>query len=146
MIAAHDSLLDLRPAEITTIIMSPDVDSLTKTQAVIAGGIRALEIGAATAKTGIKSVAGWARGLLSNDLSSSALREASEAAFKAADNVGDFTVSNKHLQSAGGKWNKFTTDSTSEVNALIREGLQSPNAQFLPNNQANSYKVISDLA
>lgn len=73
MIAAHDSLLDLSPAEIINIIMSPDVDPLTKTQAVVAGGVRALEYGVATATTGVKTVvngaskvAGWVKGLLTN--------------------------------------------------------------------------------
>lgn len=74
-----------------------------------------------------------------------ALEEASETAFKAADNVDDFIVSNKHLMDAGGRWQKFATDSKSQVNDWIQEGLRSQNAQLLPNNQEGSYKIITDL-
>ncbi|MDO6355966.1 DNRLRE domain-containing protein [Caloramator sp. CAR-1] len=40
----------------------------------------------------------------------SVLKKASEAAFKAAKKVDDFTVSNKHLMDAGGRWQKFATN------------------------------------
>lgn len=35
--------------------------------------------------------------------------------------------------------------SVDDVNNIVKEGLRSSNAQFLPNNQPNSYKVITDL-
>jgi RHS repeat-associated protein len=83
--------------------------------------------------------------IASKVMGNSVLKEASKASFKAADNVHSFKVSNKHLQSAGGNYRKFATDSVDEVNSTVKEGLQSPNAQFLPNNKPNSYKVITDL-
>ena len=76
----------------------------------------------------------------------SALKQASKAAYKAANKVKNFSVSNKHLQSAGGRWQKFATDSKGEVNAWIKEALESPHAQFLPNKEPNSYRVITNLS
>jgi len=75
----------------------------------------------------------------------SVLREASQAASKAADNVNDFTVSNKHLMDAGRRWQKFNTNSKDLVNQWVEERLRSGDAQFLPNNQEGSYKIITDL-
>ena len=75
----------------------------------------------------------------------SILNEASQSAFKAADNVSEFSVSNKHLMDAGGRWQKFDTTDKGQVNTWVQEGLRSENAQILPNNQENSYKIITDL-
>ncbi len=75
----------------------------------------------------------------------STLKDASNAAFKAARNIHKFKVSNKHLKSAGGNYRKFATDSKSDVNKIIKAALTSKNARFLPNNQPNSYRVITDL-
>jgi hypothetical protein len=79
------------------------------------------------------------------ETSESILKEASQSAYKAADNVADFSVSNKHLMDAGGRWQKFATTDKSQVNSWIEEGLRSQNAQFSPNNYEASYKIITDL-
>lgn len=47
--------------------------------------------------------------------------------------------------SAGGNYREFATDSVDDVNNMVKEGFKYSNAQFLPNNQPNSYKVIMDL-
>lgn len=75
----------------------------------------------------------------------SILKEASESAFKAANGVDSFVVSNKHLSGAGGNWRKFNTSNPNKVNSIVKQALESPNAQFLPNNQPNSYKIITDM-
>jgi hypothetical protein len=59
-----------------------------------------------------------------------ALEDASSAAFKAADDIDGFTVGNKHLPGAAGKWNKFQAGV--DPKAVIEEALRSPNAHFLP--------------
>ncbi|HYF95147.1 MAG TPA: RHS repeat-associated core domain-containing protein [Symbiobacteriaceae bacterium] len=76
---------------------------------------------------------------------SGTVSQASQAAFKAADTAGDFTVSSKHLASAGGRWAKFATDDAAEVSTWIKEALKSSNAQFLANNRPDSFKVIVDV-
>ena len=81
----------------------------------------------------------------SKGMVNSVLKVASNAAFKAAKNINQFKVSNKHLMSAGGRYRKFNTDSIADVNKIIKEALTSKNAQFLPNNQPNSYKIITNL-
>ena len=83
--------------------------------------------------------------MIKTGMRNSVLKEASQASLKAANNVNNFKVSNKHLKSAGGNYRKFSTDSIDDVNSIVKEGLQSPNAQFLPNSQPNSYKIITDL-
>ncbi|MGB8659237.1 MAG: hypothetical protein WCD34_02350, partial [Candidatus Acidiferrum sp.] len=73
---------------------------------------------------------------------SSTLRDASEAAFKAAQE--DFQVPLKHLPGAGGNWAKFASDV--DPKAVVREALTSPNAKFLPNGtDPNSFRVVTDL-
>ncbi len=74
------------------------------------------------------------------------LNETSQSAFKAADNVSEFPVSNKHLMDAGGRWQKFDTTDKGQVNTWVQEGLRSENAQILPNNQEKLYKIITDLS
>jgi hypothetical protein len=61
----------------------------------------------------------------------SRLAEASSSAFRAADNVGDFTVSAKHLPGAGGRWNKWAEGV--DINGTIANALRSDSATFLPN-------------
>lgn len=75
------------------------------------------------------------------------LRVASKAAMKAARNVGRFTVSAKHLATAGGRYAKFRTNSQSIIRTLIRIALRSPNAQFYANgDKANSFIVLYKFA
>jgi hypothetical protein len=73
----------------------------------------------------------------------SALEDASGAAFRAAERVGEFSVPLKHLPDAAGRWAKFAEGTN--PNALIREALSSPYAKFLPNSVESSYKVVTDL-
>jgi hypothetical protein len=80
-----------------------------------------------------------------NLVNGSVLKKASKVAFQAARNVGKFSVSNKHLANAGGRYRKFNTTSQREVRRIIYAALRSRNAQFLPNNQPNSYVVITNL-
>lgn len=63
--------------------------------------------------------------------SGSRLAEASSSAFRAADNVGGFSVSAKHLPGAGGRWNKWAEGI--DINGTIANALRSDGASFLPN-------------
>jgi hypothetical protein len=75
----------------------------------------------------------------------SKLREASGAAFKAADNAASFVAKAKHLPSAGGNYAKFAQGTN--PNALLREALASPNAQFMVNpSNNNAFRVVTDFA
>jgi hypothetical protein len=60
-----------------------------------------------------------------------ALDDASSAAFRAADNVSDFSVGLKHQPWASGGWNKFAEGV--DQSAVIREALTSDAATFRPN-------------
>ncbi|MHB8289713.1 MAG: DUF6531 domain-containing protein [Acidimicrobiales bacterium] len=74
-----------------------------------------------------------------------ALADASSAAFDAADNAGDWTVSAKHLAGSGGNWAKFAAGT--DPNALAAQALRSTDALFLPNSggAADSFIVKNDL-
>ncbi|MCE5284535.1 MAG: hypothetical protein LLG02_01615, partial [Pelosinus sp.] len=108
--------------------------------------VGAKAVAKAGAKVVVKKVSKYAK-YLKNETGAigEGLGKAAEAASKAAKNVDEFKISNKHLQDAAGRWQKFNTNSKEEVNELIKEGLESPNAMFLPNNQPNSFKVIVDM-
>lgn len=73
----------------------------------------------------------------------SALREASGAAFRAADDVAAFRVPAKHLPGAGGRYAKFGDGV--DPHGAIAEALRSPNAVFSPNNVDGSFRVMTDL-
>jgi hypothetical protein len=74
----------------------------------------------------------------------SALASASQAAFKAAENINSFRVPLKHLAGAAGRWGKFAHGV--DAKDAIREALISPNATFRPNrDSAESFLVITDL-
>ncbi|WP_161965993.1 RHS repeat domain-containing protein [Steroidobacter cummioxidans] len=73
----------------------------------------------------------------------SALREASSAAFRAADDVAAFRVPVKHLPGAGGRYAKFGEGV--DPQGAIAEALRSPNAVFSPNNVDESFRVVTDL-
>lgn len=72
-----------------------------------------------------------------------ALEDASNAAYKAASRVGEFSIPLKHLPDAGGRWAKFAEGTN--PNALIEEALSSSSAKFSPNKIEGSYKVTTDL-
>jgi len=76
------------------------------------------------------------------------LENASTAAFRAADNVDDFSVAAKHQPWAGGNYSKF--DWGLDQQAVIREALTSDSASFLPNYigaalSEDSFRVVVDL-
>lgn len=75
----------------------------------------------------------------------SRLAEVSNSAFRAADNVGDFTVSAKHLPGAGGRWNKWAEGV--DINGTIASALRSDTATFLPNatGAADSFIVRTNV-
>jgi hypothetical protein len=77
---------------------------------------------------------------------SSALADASSAAFQAADDIAGWYPKVKHLLSGAGSKARFATDSADEVRALVQEGLRSPNAIFAPNpNLEGTFRVITDM-
>lgn len=61
----------------------------------------------------------------------SRLAESSNSAFRAADNIDDWSVSAKHLPGAGGRWNKWAEGV--DINGSVAGGLRSEGASFLPN-------------
>jgi hypothetical protein len=69
-----------------------------------------------------------------------ALENASEAAFQAADNADDWTVSAKHLAGSGGNYSQFAAGT--DPNALAADGLRSPDAQFYPNASGGERFVV----
>lgn len=75
----------------------------------------------------------------------SALADASSAAFRAAGNVGDWTVRAKHLPGAAGRWAKFAPGVDRQV--AVQQALRSEGAAFLPNatGPADSFIVRADL-
>ncbi|WP_052262427.1 hypothetical protein [Pseudoalteromonas luteoviolacea] len=77
----------------------------------------------------------------------SLLGKSSNAAFKAADNIGDFVPKNKHLLGGGSQSKaRFNTSDVGEVRGLVQEALRSPNAQFLPNpNIPGTFRVVTDM-
>ena len=78
-------------------------------------------------------------------LSNSGLKIASKAAFKAASKVGIFSVPLKHLANAGGRYAKFATTNTSQIQNWISQALRSSNAFFYPNNSSDSFYIIADI-
>ena len=59
----------------------------------------------------------------------SILSQSSSAAFRAADDIGDFVPKNKHLLGGGSQSKaRFNTSDVGEVRSLIQEALRSPNA------------------
>jgi hypothetical protein len=74
----------------------------------------------------------------------SALARASEAAFKAADNVHEFTVPLKHAPAAAGRWAKFADGV--DPHGAIAEALRSKDAVFNRNGDLDtSFRVQADL-
>jgi hypothetical protein len=61
----------------------------------------------------------------------SRLAEVSRAAFRAADNVDDWTPTAKHLPNAAGRWNKWAQGVN--IKGTVANALRSEGASFLPN-------------
>lgn len=65
---------------------------------------------------------------------------------QAIKKVSKFSVSNKHLSNAGGRYRKFNTTSKSKVNKWIKEALQSKNISFsINNNKKLSFVITANL-
>lgn len=62
---------------------------------------------------------------------------------QAIKKVSKFSVSNKHLSNAGGRYSKFNTTSKSQVNKWIKEALQSKNVSVSLNNSDKLSFVIT---
>jgi len=78
--------------------------------------------------------------------SNSLLKAASNSAFKAADDVGSIFIKNKHLNIGSGKFSKFNTTDIDNARGIVKNALQSPNAQFLENpNLTNTFRVQTNL-
>ncbi|XYH99086.1 RHS repeat domain-containing protein [Sorangium sp. So ce1128] len=77
----------------------------------------------------------------------SILREASEATFRAADDVVSWVPKNKHLLGGGSQSKaQFSTANVDEVRGIVQEALRSPNAQLLPNpNLPGTFRVVTNL-
>lgn len=75
------------------------------------------------------------------------MRESSEAAFKAADDVASWVPKNKHLLGGGSQSKaRFATSNIDEVRGIVQEALRSTNARFLPNpNVPGTFRVVTDL-
>jgi len=80
--------------------------------------------------------------------SAGALQAAALAATRAAAAAGTFVAGSKHLANSGGRWSKFLPDIN--IQATVREGLESINATFRPNlnpiHRDETFVVITNLA
>ena len=122
-LGGHRGSLGWRAGQIIGAVGIPGTTGLSRAAAARAAARRAAE---ATAR---RTATQAADRIAAN--AGSRLAEASSAAFRAADNVGDFTVSAKHLPGAGGRWNKWAEGV--DINGTIASALRSDGATFLPN-------------
>ncbi|GAA2412845.1 hypothetical protein GCM10010420_47830 [Streptomyces glaucosporus] len=77
----------------------------------------------------------------------SELTRASEAAYRAADNIANWTPKNIHLSDfpeIAARKAKFDT-SLVDPRQVVAEALRSPNANFLPNHLEGTYKVNVEM-
>ncbi|WP_239367145.1 hypothetical protein, partial [Snodgrassella communis] len=76
-----------------------------------------------------------------------ALDDASKTAFGASKNSIDTWIpKDKHMVgTAATRSAQFNTNNVSEIRSIVREALDSPNANFLPNNIDGSFRVVVDL-
>jgi RHS repeat-associated protein len=122
---------------VTMLVSGPEKDRGTNALA-LGADIISLAIPCAT---GLGMIVRGGRAV-DNLADTSALAEASAAAFRAADNVRSFTVPRKHQPWAGGGWAKF--DASVDQHALIEEALRSDRALFRPNSRPDSYRLTYD--
>ncbi|KAF0193438.1 MAG: hypothetical protein FD169_2505 [Bacillota bacterium] len=74
------------------------------------------------------------------------MQQVSDAVYAAADKIADFTVKAKHLMSHQQGFSKFATDSQQQVQAWVRQALQSSNAMFMPDpNNAGRFQAFVDM-
>ena len=126
--------------------------AVTGKKATWAGVGKAALVGAVTGVTfgaigkGVKAASGAIKATKMAQKGIGVLQKASNAALKAAQRIGKFSVSSKHLANAGGRWVKFATNSKSQVNRWVKEALKSKKATFYPNGSKNgSYYLITNL-
>ena len=76
-----------------------------------------------------------------------ALDNASKTAFDAAkNNVTTWTPKDKHMVgTTANRSAQFNTNNVSDIQNLVKEALNSPNAKFLPNNVDGSFRVVVDM-
>ncbi|MBE0367045.1 hypothetical protein [Pseudoalteromonas aurantia] len=75
----------------------------------------------------------------------SALANASKAAYKAADNIAGWVPKNKHLlDSTAKRARKFNSNSLNDVRSIVQEALRSPDTKFMPNPDGG-FRVVTDL-
>ncbi|MBX4134248.1 hypothetical protein JMI89_11485 [Frischella sp. Ac48] len=76
-----------------------------------------------------------------------ALDNASKIAFDAAkNNVTTWTPKDKHMVgTTANRSAQFNTNNVSDIQNLVKEALNSPNAKFLPNNVDGSFRVVVDM-
>ncbi|WP_220669742.1 hypothetical protein [Pectobacterium parmentieri] len=56
-----------------------------------------------------------------------------------------WTPKDKHMEgSIAKRAPQFNTNNVEDVRGIVRESLNSPNAQFYPNNQDGSFRVVTD--
>ncbi len=76
----------------------------------------------------------------------SALVDASTAAFRAVNDATSIFVKNKHLNIGSGNFAKFNTTDITTVQNWVQKAIRSSNSQFILNPQIpDSFKVISDV-
>lgn len=100
------------------------------------------EAAKSVAKNGVDDVAAnAAKGV------GSILADASDAAFRAADDVASWVPKNKHLRGGGSQSKaQFDTSDLDEVRGIVQEALRSSSAQFLPNpNLPGTFRVVTSL-
>ena len=76
-----------------------------------------------------------------------ALDNASKTAFDAAkNNVTTWTPKDKHMVGTiANRSAQFNTNNVSDIQNLVKEALNSPNAKFIPNNVDGSFRVVVDM-
>ena len=113
-------------------------------KAALSGAVTGVTFGAIG--KGIKAVGSAIKATKMAQKGIGLLQKASNAALKAAQKVGKFSISSKHLARAGGRWAKFASNSKTQINRWIKEALKSKNAMFYPNGSKDgSYYLITDL-
>ena len=106
------------------------------------GGVEGMLTGMAIGFTaGV--IIGAVIGGISGGVTYSPLKAASNAAFKARP-VKGFNI-NKHLNSAGGKYSRFISDSVDDIVSMAQKGLKSQNILIKTNKVAKSWQIIVDV-
>ena len=137
-VGAVAGLLDPGHIKVTAAVVSVGAVALVAAPAIVAA------VTPTTAAAGGSAVAAAASPAARNviNASTSMLKAASDAAFKAAAQVDQLAVGAKHQAGAGGNWSRFAQNV--DPNGALRQALTSPNAQFLPHD-ARGFNVQTNL-